>query len=408
MIGIGLLGHGVVGGGVAEILRNNRDSILERTGQDIGLAAVCDLRDFSHLPYASLFTRDAYAVTGNEDVQVVVECMGGIEPARSFVLDAIRHGKHVVTSNKALVADSGEEISRLAEERGVRFLYEASAGGGIPVIQPLRQCLAANRLNHIAGILNGTTNYILTRMRDGGVSFQAALKEAQQLGYAEQDPSADIQGDDARRKICILSHVAFGSPFDDSDIFTQGIAELSREDMLYARELGRAVKLLAVADLSGDGWRALVAPAMLPADHPLSSVNDVFNAVLVHGDMVDDVLFYGRGAGARPTASAIVGDLVDIALHPNDPPLCVEKRHLSKLPALGGMTRLFLRVLCPLEEKGAEVQRIFPGARLVRLDGPSFAGEFAVITEEGEEAALRACVDALPLPHGAVLRYASV
>ena len=408
MIRVGLLGHGVVGSGVAEILRKNGDVLWARTGQRLELASICDLRDSSHLEYASLFTKDALALARDKSIDVFVECMGGVEPARSFVLEAVRQGKHVVTSNKALVVAAGEEIAALAQEKGVRFLYEASVGGGIPVVTPIRQCLAANRLDRIAGILNGTTNYILTRMKDGGVSFDAALQEAQRLGYAESDPSADVQGDDARRKICILAHIAFGSPLDDGHIFTEGISALTREDMLYARELGRSVKLLAVAELVSGGWRALVAPAMLPQGHPLGGVDDVFNAVLVHGDMVDDVLFYGRGAGALPTASAMVGDVLDIALHPGDAPLCPPRGELAVLPSLGGQTRLFTRVLRAPAETADRALAQIPGSRLVRLDGPAFQGEFGLITEEGEEAALRKAIDELGLPHGAVLRYMSV
>ncbi|MDR3085014.1 MAG: homoserine dehydrogenase [Christensenellaceae bacterium] len=407
MARIGLLGHGVVGGGVAEILLKNAELLKGRVGQGLELAAICDLRDFSALPYASLFTKDAQALLARPDIDIVVECMGGVEPARSFVLRAIDSGKHVVTSNKALVVAAGEEIIQKAAEKGVRFLYEASTGGGIPVIGPLRQNLAANHIGSIAGILNGTTNYILTRMRDGGASFAAALEEAQQKGYAEQDPAADVEGDDARRKICILCHVAFGSPLSDEGMFTEGITLLEKQDMLYARELGRSVKLIALGERVEGGFRASVAPAMLPGDHPLAGVSDVFNAVLVNGDMVGDVLFYGRGAGQLPTASAIVGDIVDIALHPSDraiePPA-----PLRCLDALSGQVRLFSRVLCPLTPGAQqEVEGLFPGARLVTVEGEAFAEEFALITEEGVESELRARFERFDLPHGAVIRYIS-
>lgn len=404
---VGIIGHGVVGGGVAEILFKNKDIIEDRTGLGLELGAVCDLRDFSDLPYANLFTKDAMEMVARDDIELVVESMGGVEPARTFVLSAIEHGKHVVTSNKALVAAAGAEIGQRAKEKGVRFLYEASTGGGIPVIAPIRQCLAANRLTRVAGILNGTTNYILTRMRDGGVGFDVALAEAQQKGYAEADPSADVDGDDARRKICILCHVAFGSPFDDSRIFTDGITKLTRQDMLYAKELGRAVKLIGLGELGEEGWRASVAPAMLPNDHALAGVNDVFNAVLVNGDMVGDVLFYGRGAGALPTASAIVGDVIDAFMHPCDDALELQKE-LRQTDSLSGQVRLFTRVLAPLSDGARmEVEGLFAGARLVQLEGSAYAGEFAVITGEEREDALRQKFERLNLPHGALIRYIS-
>lgn len=396
------MGHGVVGTAVAEILLEHWQTIYERTGERLELAAVCDLRDFSHLEYANLFTKDAIEMARDPSIQVFVECMGGVEPARRFVTEALRHKKHVVTSNKALVAAAGDELIQLANEMGVRFLYEASVGGGIPLLNPIRQSLAANRLTSVIGILNGTTNYILTRMTDEGASFDASLKEAQALGYAEADPSADIDGDDARRKICILAHVAFGAKLDDSKIFTDGIRRLTVDDVSYARRLGCAVKLVAETDLTENGWRALVTPAMLPENHPLSSVSGVFNAVLVRGNMVGDVLFYGRGAGARPTASAIVGDIVDIALHPGDPTLCPENASLSALPALSGEARLFTRLMGEQEAVFAAVAAALPDAQLLLPEGNEKG--CGLLTPLDEEAKLRAAIDALGFAHGAILR----
>ena len=307
MANVGIIGHGVVGSGVADILWNSREVLARRAGETIELQRVCDLRDFPAAPYADRMTKDAEQIYAADDIDIVVECMGGKGAAYRFVKAALERGKHVVTSNKELIADCGEELERIARETGVCLRYEASCGGGIPVIKPIEEDLAANRITRVAGILNGTTNYILTRMREGGVSFDAALKEAQQKGYAEADPSADVLGWDARRKICILAHVAFGTPLADSAIRTEGIDRLTREDMLYARELGRSVKLLAEAERTGFGWRACVTPAMLPDSHPLACVSDVFNAVLVHGDKVDDVMFYGRGAGTAPRPAPSAG-----------------------------------------------------------------------------------------------------
>lgn len=407
MAKVGIIGHGVVGSGVASILLENADVLAARAGEKIELGGVCDLREFD-VSYKHLFTKDAQEIYAAPDIDIVVECMGGKGLAYKFVKAALENGKHVVTSNKELIATCGTELEAIAAKKGVQLRYEASCGGGIPVIKPLEEDLGANRLTRVAGILNGTTNYILTRMREGGVSFETALEEAQQRGYAEADPSADVLGWDARRKICILAHVAFGTPLDDSAICSEGIDKLTREDMLYARELGRAVKLLGMAELLPEGWRASVAPAMLPDTHPLACVNDVFNAVMVHGDRVDDVMFYGRGAGTAPTASAVCGDVLDIVRHPKKVGGRVE---CSELPALSSFTRelhLFLRVNVALtEEMRAAVVSVFPQARFVQLDGEAFADEFALVTEQGAEDELLRRAEKLTamLPCGAPIRY---
>lgn len=407
MAKVGIIGHGVVGSGVASILLENADVLAARAGERIELGRVCDLREFD-VSYKNLFTKDAQEVYAAPDIDIVVECMGGKGLAYKFVKAALENGKHVVTSNKELIATCGTELEAIAAEKGVRLRYEASCGGGIPVIKPIEEDLGANRLTRVAGILNGTTNYILTRMREGGVSFETALKEAQQKGYAEADPSADVLGWDARRKICILAHVAFGTPLDDSAIQSEGIDKLTREDMLYARELGRAVKLLGMAELLDEGWRASVAPAMLPDAHPLACVNDVFNAVMVHGDRVDDVMFYGRGAGTAPTASAVCGDVLDIVRHPRKAGGRIERGDLPALPSFTRELHLFLRVTAALtDEARGKVLAVFPQARFVQLDGEAFADEFALVTEQGAEDELlrRAGELADALPCGAPIRY---
>ena len=407
MAKVGIIGHGVVGSGVASILLENADVLAARAGEKIELGRVCDLCEFD-VSYKDLFTKDAQEVYAAPDIDIVVECMGGKGVAYKFVKAALENGKHVVTSNKELIATCGTELEAIAAEKGVRLRYEASCGGGIPVIKPIEEDLGANRLMRVAGILNGTTNYILTRMREGGVSFETALKEAQQKGYAEADPSADVLGWDARRKICILAHVAFGTPLDDSAIQSEGIDKLTREDMLYARELGRAVKLLGMAELLDEGWRASVAPAMLPDAHPLACVNDVFNAVMVHGDRVDDVMFYGRGAGTAPTASAVCGDVLDIVRHPRKAGGRIERGDLPALPSFTRELHLFLRVTAALtDEARGKVLAVFPQARFVQLDGETFADEFALVTEQGAEDELlrRAGELADALPCGAPIRY---
>lgn len=410
MAKVGIIGHGVVGSGVADILLNNADVLTERAGEKIELARVCDLRRFD-VEYKDLFTTDAQQIYADPEIDIVVECMGGKGAAYRFVKAALENGKHVVTSNKELIADCGTELEAIAEQMGVCLRYEASCGGGIPVIKPIEEDLGANRLTRVAGILNGTTNYILTRMREGGVSFEAALHEAQEKGYAEADPSADVLGWDARRKICILAHVAFGTPLDDSEIKSEGIDRLTREDMLYARELGRAVKLLGMAEQMEDGWRASVAPAMLPDSHPLACVNDVFNAVMVHGDRVDDVMFYGRGAGTAPTASAVCGDVLDIVRNPAKKRDRAQNHALEAKPSYTRELRLFMRVQHAMtQDARAKVEEFFPDARLVQLDGEAFADEFALVTEMGQEDVLLRCADALSeaLPCGAPIRYLSL
>ena len=410
MAKVGIIGHGVVGSGVANILLNNADVLSVRAGQDIELAKVCDLREFD-VSYKDLFTKDAAEIYTDPEIDIVVECMGGKGLAYKFVKAALENGKHVVTSNKELIAVCGTELEAIAKEKGVCLRYEASCGGGIPVIKPIAEDLGANHLTRVAGILNGTTNYILTRMRVGGVSFEAALKEAQEKGYAEADPSADVLGWDARRKICILAHVAFGTPLDDSNIASEGIDKLTREDMLYARELGRAVKLLGMVELMEDGWRASVAPAMLPDTHPLACVNDVFNAVMVHGDMVDDVMFYGRGAGTAPTASAVCGDVLDVVRNPKKPGGNVDNAELAVKPSWTREVRLFMRVKCARQQESeAVVLAAFPDARLVQLDGEAFADEFALVTELGKENELldKAVELSEKLPCGAPIRYLSL
>ena len=407
MAKVGIIGHGVVGSGVASILLENADVLAARAGEKIELGRVCYLREFD-VSYKDLFTKDAQEVYAAPDIDIVVECMGGKGLAYKFVKAALENGKHVVTSNKELIATCGTELEAIAAQKGVRLRYEASCGGGIPVIKPIEEDLGANRLTRVAGILNGTTNYILTRMREGGVSFETALKEAQQKGYAEADPSADVLGWDARRKICILAHVAFGTPLDDSAIQSEGIDKLTREDMLYARELGRAVKLLGMAELLDEGWRASVAPAMLPDAHPLACVNDVFNAVMVHGDRVDDVMFYGRGAGTAPTASAVCGDVLDIVRHPKTAGGRIERGDVPALPSFTRELHLFLRVTAALTDEARDkVLAVFPQARFVQLDGEAFADEFALVTEQGAEDELlrRAGELAGVLPCGAPIRY---
>ena len=314
MVKVAILGYGTVGSGVAQVLFENKDAITHSVGEEVAVKYILDVRDFDHSPYGGTFVKDFSVIEEDDEVSIVVETIGGATVAHNFTQRALRAGKHVVTSNKELVACHGLELTRLAQEKGVCYLFEASVGGGIPIIRPLTVCLAANRVEEICGILNGTTNYILTRMIGAGLSFEAALKEAQENGYAERDPSADILGYDACRKICILADLAFGKNVDPQLVPTEGITGITLGDVDYADGAGKKIKLLGRAVRQEDGRVcAYVAPHLVDASHPSAGVDEVFNAVFVRGNAVGDVMFYGRGAGKLPTASAVVADVMDIA-----------------------------------------------------------------------------------------------
>ena len=312
---IAVMGYGTIGSGVVTVLKTNRDVIAERVGEPIEVARVLDLRDFTGDPIAELIVHDYKDIADDPEIRMVVETMGGVEPAYTFVKAMLEAGKHVTTSNKALVADRGADLIRTAREHNVNFTFEASVGGGIPIIRPILKCLTGDVIEEISGIVNGTTNYMLTKMAAEGSDFDDVLKEAQDKGYAEKDPTADIEGHDAQRKIAILTSLVAGAQIDYQDIPTEGITRLSAVDMKYACVMKRVIKLVATSKKSGDTYSARVAPFMLPEGHPLYHVDDVFNAIMVHGNMLGDGMFYGSGAGSLPTASAVVGDLVDMAKH---------------------------------------------------------------------------------------------
>ena len=318
-IGVGLLGLGTVGGGVASILLcpDERHPLVH----DLNLVSVA-VRDLTRSRAVQLpddiLTSDPAEVVNNPEVDVVVEVIGGLEPARTLILQAIHAGKSVVTANKAVIARHGQEIAEAAAKAGVYVLIEAAVGGGIPIIEPLKQSLGGNRINRVSGIINGTTNYILTRMAEEGVAYEVVLSDAQELGYAEADPAADVDGLDAADKIAILATLAFGGSVDRSAIPTQGISQLEGVDVQYASQLGYGVKLLAVAERMAETGEPLplslrVQPTLVPKDHPLAGVNGVNNAILVEGDPIGRVMFYGPGAGAGPTSSAVVADILNIA-----------------------------------------------------------------------------------------------
>lgn len=312
---VAVMGYGTVGSGVVEVLTKNHDSIVKRSTQkEIEVKYILDLRDFPGDPHESKMIKDFNIILNDDDVKVVVETMGGLHPAYEFVSSCLKAGKSVVTSNKELVAARGCELLQLATENNVNFLFEASVGGGIPIIRPIAQCLAANEIDEIAGILNGTTNFILTMMIEENMSFEDALKLAQDNGYAEKDPTADVEGHDACRKICILASLAFGKHVYPDSVYTEGITKITLDDVAYVNALGGVIKLLGRTKRMENGKIfAVVTPAIVMNGSQLASVTDVFNAILVRGDATGDVVFYGKGAGKLPTASAVVADVIDCA-----------------------------------------------------------------------------------------------
>ncbi len=315
MINVAILGYGVVGSGVAEVIAKNEADIENGIKNEIRVKYILDVRDFPGDPFEALVIHDFSVIERDPEVQIVVETIGGVGVAYEFTRRSLLAGKNVVTSNKELVATRGHELIELARERNLNYLFEASVGGGIPILRPLTQCLAANRISAVYGILNGTTNYILTKMAREGATLEDALREAQRLGYAEQNPAADLEGADACRKICILSDLAFGVHVPPECVSTEGILGISPEDIACAAALGRRVKLLGVAQRCGDRIHAFVAPHMIAADAPIAAVDDVFNAIVIEGNAIGEVMFYGRGAGKLPTASAVVADVMDAAKH---------------------------------------------------------------------------------------------
>ncbi len=312
MINVAVLGHGVVGSGVVEVIETNAKSIAKRCGKTLNVKHILDIREFNDLPYAHKFTKDFNVILNDESVEVVAEVMGGVHPAYDFVKACLEAKKSVVTSNKELVAAKGAELLKTALDNNVNFFFEASVGGGIPIIRPMHQCLAANRIDEVAGILNGTTNFILTKMIHEQMDFADALKLAQDLGYAERNPEADVEGHDACRKICILASLAYGKHVYPDNVYTEGITKITLNDVEYADHYNCVIKLIGRAKMLDSGkLMIMVSPALIKKSSQLASINDVFNGVLVKGNATGDVVFYGKGAGKLPTASAVVADIID-------------------------------------------------------------------------------------------------
>ena len=384
MVKIAVLGYGTVGSGVVEVLRTNQKVIDERLGEELRIKYVLDLRDFPDDPVQELITHDFEDIVNDDEVKIVVEVMGGIEPAYTFVKRSLEAGKSVATSNKALVAKHGADLLRTAKEKNVNFLFEASVGGGIPILRPLHSSLTGDVIEEITGILNGTTNYMMTKMFYEGADYDEVLEEAQDNGFAERNPEADVEGYDACRKIAILSSIISGKQVDFEDIYCEGITKITAEDMKYAKVMGMTIKLLATCKRDGGKLNAMVAPCLLRAEHPLFSVNGVFNSIFVHGNMLGDAMFYGSGAGKLPTASAVVGDIVEEARNLD--------RNLGVMWSSEKLTledrrdverRFFVRVKGDREELQEQVAAVFGMVQFVQAEGLS--GEFGFVTEKMPE-----------------------
>lgn len=385
MVNAAVLGYGTVGSGVVEVLTTNRDVIRRNVGDEVHVKYVLDLRDFPGNPVEEVLVHDYSVILNDPSVDIVVETMGGLKPAYEFTKAALEAGKSVCTSNKELVAAHGTELLELARLHNVSYLFEASCGGGIPIIRPLNTCLTADRIDRISGILNGTTNYILTRMDTEGSEFDDALAEAQKNGYAERNPAADIEGGDACRKIAILSSIAYGKHVSYERIYTEGISSISAMDFRYAQEIGARIRLIAESGRTDDGYYAMVAPAMVGESDPLYSVNGVFNAICVHGNMLGDAMFYGSGAGKLPTASAVVSDVVDEAKHLHETIHVNWSSDELELQPVGELqNRFFVRVSGTAAERAAEVKDVFGDVEIISLQ--AVPGEFAFITGKIGEA----------------------
>ena len=389
MIKIAVLGYGTVGSGVAEVIWTNQELINKRVGEELEIKYILDLREFPGTPAEHLIVHDFDQIVNDEEVKIVVEVMGGIEPAYTFVKKSLLAGKSVVTSNKALVAKHGAELLAIAKERNINFLYEASVGGGIPIIRPLTTSLTGDVIEEITGILNGTTNYMMSKMYHENADYDAVLKEAQAMGYAERDPSADVEGHDACRKIAILSSIISGKLVDFEDIYTEGITKISQTDIQYAKALEMKIKLLASCTRDGDKLCAIVAPHLVSPEHPLYNIEDVFNSIFVKGNMLGDSMFYGSGAGKLPTASAVVGDIVDAAKNPNRSVMATwDEEKLELEDKADTIKKYFVRIKGAVADLKAQLEAAFGPITVVTLGDNN--DEFGFVTEEMSEGAYEA------------------
>ena len=379
MMKVAVMGYGTIGSGVAEILDRNADVIEKQAGEPVELKYVLDLREFPDSPVADKIIHDFKVIENDKEVGLVVEAMGGLKPAYDFVKACLLSGKHVVTSNKALVAAYGTELLEIAREKQLNFFFEASVGGGIPIIRPLYRCLMGERIEEIAGILNGTTNYILTKMDKEGESFEQALKTAQELGYAERNPEADVEGYDTCRKIAILTSMATGKEVNYEDIYTEGITKITDVDFKYAEKMGTSVKLLGTSRMKDGRVNAFVAPVMIARENPLYSVNDVYNGIMVKGNMLGVSMFYGSGAGKLPTASAVIADIIEAVQNQSqNVPMGWSGQKQAIEPMEEASFRYFVRIAGSLKNKEERVREAFGNVETMELSG---LDEFAVLTD---------------------------
>lgn len=381
---IAVLGYGTVGSGVVDVISLNQKLINTKAGQEINIKYILDKKEFPGTPIEKLLVHDVDIIMNDPDIKVVVEVMGGVEPAFTFAKKALANGKSVVTSNKELVAKHGAELLEIAKENRLNFLFEASVGGGIPIIRPLNQSLTADEISEITGILNGTTNYILTKMSREGANFEDVLKEAQKMGYAERNPEADVEGYDACRKIAILSSLAYGSQVDYEDIYTEGITKITARDFAYAAKINRSIKLLGMSRKKNGTVYAMVAPFMVSEEDSLYNVNDVINGISIKGNAIGDVLFVGAGAGKMPTASAVVTDVVDCAKHLGTNIMTFWEEKKIELGNVDDMSsQFYIRISGNADERLPEVRKVFGDIKDIILGGVD--DEFAVVTPEMTE-----------------------
>ena len=402
---IAILGFGVVGSGVAEVIKSNSDSILKNSNVSLKVTRILDIRDFTGNEYENIITKNFDDIMNDDSIGIVVETMGGVKPAFDFVLACLNKGKHVVSSNKELVATKGYELLEAAKKNNVNFLFEASVGGGIPIIRPMSRCLAGNKISEVAGILNGTSNFILTKMIVDGMSFDDALKLAQDKGYAEKDPTADVEGLDAMRKICILASLAFGYHVYPDGVYSEGISKITLEDVAFAASYDSVIKLIAMTKkLSDDKALVMVSPRLVKNESMLSGVNGVFNAGLVRGDATGDVLMYGKGAGSLATASAVVGDVIDCASYDNERKFFgwEDKKEDYLADYLECETALYVRAT---GADKAEIEKAFAEVTFLTRKNQS-ADEIAFVTPVGKEKDLRGTLESLNINILGIIRIA--
>lgn len=380
MVKVAVLGYGTVGSGIVEVIKTNQDMVDKKAGDAIDVKYILDLRDFPGDPYENLVVHDVEVILNDPEVQVIAEAMGGVEPAYTFTKRALSQGKSVCTSNKELVAKHGPELLQIARDNKCNYMFEASVGGGIPIIRPLNASLTPERVDGITGILNGTTNYILTKMEREGSDFDVVLKEAQEKGYAERNPEADVEGYDACRKIAILSSLVYGKNVNFENIYTEGITKITTTDFTYAKKAGWTIKLLAMSKEVDGKYFAMVTPCMINPANPLYNVNDVFNGILVHGNTLGNTMYYGAGAGKLPTASAVVSDIIDCVKHLGKTVFCfwdAEDLQLSSIE--DSVKRFFVRVA---EADFAKAQEVFGDVEVIDAD---VAGEKGFFTKAMSE-----------------------